>query len=178
MVHGGELRNFQQRSPRPIVDLGEDLADDATGHELQQALIVGVRHVEGRHAFAVTQDRDAIAQAVDFAHAVGDVDDAHAAALRLLDHREQTLRFAIGKRGRRLVQDQHRQLGAKRLGDLDHLLLGAAEILNALSRPQRKAELLENTVGPSMELGLVEKAVLGQLRAEKQVLLDGQRRDQ
>ena len=109
---------------------------------------------------------------------MGDVDDAHTAALRLLDHREQTLRFAIGERGRRLVQDQHRQLGAKCLGDLDHLLLGAAEILNALPRPQRKAEFFENAVGPSVEFGLVEKAVPGQLRAEKQVLLDSQRRDQ
>ena len=97
-----------------------------------EPLVVGLGDVECRHAFAVAQHGDAIADAADLVHAVGDVDDADAARLRLLDHREQALRFAIGERGRRLVEDQHRELGAERLGDLDHLLLGAGEVLDPL----------------------------------------------
>ena len=66
--------------------------------------------------------------------------------------REQPLGLAIGERGRRLVEDQHREVGAERLGDLDHLLLGAGEILDPLARPQRKAEPLEDLVGAAVQL--------------------------
>ena len=75
--------------------LGKNLGDDASGHELQEPLVVDRCDVQCRHAFAVTQDGDAIAELMDLAHAVGNVDDAHAPALRLLDHREQALRLAI-----------------------------------------------------------------------------------
>ena len=114
----------------------------------------------------------------DLAHPVRDIDDADAPRLRLLDHGEQALRFAIGERGRRFVEDQHREVGAERLGDLDHLLLGAGEILDPLARPQREAEPLEDVVGAAVQRRLVEKAAARQLGAEKQILLDGERRHQ
>jgi len=115
---------------------------------------------------------------VDLAHAVRDIDDAHAPAFRLLDHRKQALRLAIGQRGRRLVEDQDRKISAERLGNLDHLLLGACQVLDPLSWAKRKAELFENIVGTPMQFGFVEKAVVGQFGPKKQVFFDGQCGDQ
>ena len=87
--------------------------------------------------------------------------------------------LALGQRGRRLVEDQHRELGAERLGDLDHLLLGARESCDPLPRLERKAEPLEDLVARVRCMrALVEKAAARQLGAEEQVLLDGQRRHQ
>ena len=139
-VGGGEALDLEQGPPRREGDLREDLGDDAAGHELQQALVIGLVHGERGDALAVAQHGDAVADAPVLVHAVADIDDADAVALLLLDEREEPLRLAFGERRGRLVQDQHRGLGAERLGDLHHLLLGAGEILHALARPQRKAQ--------------------------------------
>ena len=75
--------------------------------------------------------------------------------------------LAIGERCGRLVEDQHRQPGAERFRDLHHLLLGAGEIVDALARAQRKAELREDSFGAAMQFDLVEDAVPGHFGAEE-----------
>ena len=110
---------------------------------------------------------------------MGDVDDADAVPPDLLDQAEQLVGLALGERGGRLVQDQHRELGAERLGDLDHLLLGARQA----SRPagagrSGKAEPGEDRLGAPVQLALVEQAATGRLGAEEQVLLDRHLRHQ
>ena len=152
----GQLRYFQHRPPRPVLDFGEHLADDTSGHELEKPLVINLGDVERCHAFAIPQHRDAIADAPNLAHPVCDINDADTSTLRLLDHCEQTLRLAVGKRSSRLVQDQYRQISAERFRDLDHLLFRAGQILDPLSRPQRKAEPFENIIGAAMELEFIK----------------------
>ena len=105
---------------------------------------------------------------------MGDVDDADPLFLRLLDQGEQAIGFALGKRGGRLVQDQDRQLGAERLGDLHHLLLGARQVGHALRRSDGKVEPIENFFGAGAQFPLVEQTAAAHFRPEKQVLLHGQ----
>ncbi|MFO1055584.1 MAG: hypothetical protein U1E53_01305 [Dongiaceae bacterium] len=63
---------------------------------------------QGGDVPAVAQHGDAVGDAADLAHPVGDVDDADAVRLGLLDQAEQAGRLALGQRGGRLVEDQHR----------------------------------------------------------------------
>ena len=137
--------------------------------------------VSARHrgdVAAVAQHRDAVADAADLADPMGDVDDARAVPLDLLDQAEQLVGLALGERGGRLVEDQHRELRAERLGDLDHLLLGAGEEADLLARAQREAEPGEDLLGAPVQLALVEQAATGRLGAEEQVLLDRHLRHQ
>ena len=114
------------RPARP--DRREELGDDPAGHQPDQLVLVRRPGVARRHIAAVAQHRDAVADPADLLHAVGDVDDADAVRLDLVDQGEELLGLAVGERGGRLVEDEHREVGAERLGDLDHLLLGAGQI--------------------------------------------------
>jgi hypothetical protein len=149
----------------------------AAGHETDQLVLGGFR-IDRRHVAAVTQDRDAVADASDLAHAVGNVDDADAACLDLLDQSEKLLGLAVGQRGRRLVENEHGEVGAERLGDLDHLLLGAREKGDALRRTQRKAEAFQDLRRALVQGRLVEHAEGGLFGAQEQVLLHRELRHQ
>ena len=157
-VRRREILDIQQHLAGIAADLGEDLGDHPAGHQLDQPGLRHLLHPEGRDMPAVAQHRDAVADALDLGHAVGDVDDADALALGLLDQAEQPLGLALGQGGRGLVEDEHRQLGAEGLGDLHHLLLGAGEIGHPHPRLQGKAEALDDLARLGMHGPLVEQA--------------------
>ena len=76
---------------------------------------------------AVAQHGDAIGDAVDLVHAMADEHHRHALPPQIVDHGEQPLDLALRQGGRGLVHDQHARVDRQRAGDLDQLLLGAAQ---------------------------------------------------
>ena len=72
-----------------------------------------------------------------------DVDDPDTAVLQLRDDLEQLLRFSLGERARRLVEDQHAHVARKGAGDFDHLLLSHAQIPHPGLRPNPQADPLQ-----------------------------------
>ena len=87
--------DLEHRAARVEGDLRKDLLDHPAGHQPHQLLLGGV----GRHRgdiTAVAQHRDAIADAPDLVHAMGDVDDADAIAPDLLDQAKQLVGLALG----------------------------------------------------------------------------------
>ncbi len=98
--------------------------------------------------------------------------------LDLVDEREELLGLAVGQRRGRLVEDEHREVGAESLGDLDHLLLGAGELLDPAFGPEREAEPRDDLAGAGADGALVEDAAAHDLGAEEEVLLDRHLRDE
>ncbi len=68
--------------------------------------------------------------------------------LDLVDQGEELLGLALGQRGGRLVEDQHGEVGAERLGDLHHLLLGAGQILRRC-RSARSGKPRRSRISPA-----------------------------
>ena len=101
------------------------LVDDAADHHADDLVH---RHLGGVHradVLAVAHDGDAVGDLFEFAHAVGYVDDAHAARLQITDEAEQLLDLAFSQRRGRLVHDEYaRVVVGEGLGDLHHLLAG------------------------------------------------------
>ena len=100
-------------------------------------------------------------------------------ALGLLDQREQPLGLALGQRRRRLVEDQHRQLGAEAPWRSPPSAARRATDRRRASRgfsgKPRRSRI--STALPCMAR-LSRKGPLGQLGAEEEVLLHGQLRHQ
>src|SRR5207249_9400979 len=86
-----------------VVDPREERLDLPPGHQLDELLGRRVLHVERRDAVAVPEHGDAVADPMDLVHPMGDVDDAHALPLDILDELEEALRLALGQRRCRLV---------------------------------------------------------------------------
>ena len=75
----------------------------------------------------VAQHGDPVGDAVDLVHAVADEHHRHALPAQVVDHGEQPVDLALRQGGGRLVHDQHAGAHRQRAGDLDQLLLGAAQ---------------------------------------------------
>ena len=109
---------------------------------------------------------------------MGDVDDADTVAFDLLDQREKPFGLLVGQRCRRLVEDEHRQFRPECLGNLDHLLLGPAELLDPPAWAQWETKAGDDLLGPPVQRPLVEETAADDLGAEREVLLDGHLRHQ
>jgi hypothetical protein len=134
--------------------------------------VAGLAHVERGYPAPVAEHGDAIADPVDLVHAVGDVHDPHPLPLALPEKLEEPVRFTLGEGRRRLVQDQDGQIGPQRLGDLHHLLLRAGETVDLRPRPEREPQPSQGGLGAAVQGALGQKRAPGQLRPQKQVLLD------
>ena len=156
----------------------EDLVDDPAGHQLDELLIARFLDGDGVDVHPVAQHGDAVADPLDLVHPVGDVDDADAIGLDLLDQPEQPVGLAFRERRGRLVEDHDIGLGAEGLGDLHHLLLGAGEVHHLVPGPEREAQAVQRLARLPGERRLVEEWPARQLIAEEQVLLDRELRHQ
>jgi hypothetical protein len=85
-----------------------------------------------------------VADEEDLLETVADVRDRDAAGLELADDRKQGVDLALRERGGRLVEDQDLGVEGQRLGDLDHLLFGHAELGDLLVEIQVALEQLQD----------------------------------
>ena len=106
---------------------------------------------------AVAQDDDAVGAVLDFAQPVGDVDDADALLAQFADELEQALGLGEREAGRRLVHDDDAGVERKRLGDLDHLLLGEGKLVEPRAAGDVEAEPLEQRFGVGVDLLAVDQ---------------------
>ncbi len=153
------------------------LLDGPPDHEAHELVGGGVR---GRlpDAAAVANDRDPIAQGGDLLEMVGDEHDADAFVPQRPHDGEQPVDLVGGEHRGRLVHDQHPRPQAQRLRDLDHLQPGYPEIAHAGARGYRQAHPLEQFGGVGLHGPAVDQPEAPRLPPEKDVLRDGQIRDQ
>ena len=165
---------------------GKDSRELAANHHPDERGAIDAGAFAGLDGLPIAEDGDAIGNREDLFETMRDIDDAAAVRLEQPDDREQSLDFAFGQRGRRLVHDDDLRVGADRLGDLDDLLLGHAERFDQARRIDRGADPAEELRRPALTCRPVQpppraagferhRDVLGdrQVGEERWLLVDG-----
>ena len=179
LARTGQGTDFEERRAArgaAALDVGE--AARATADDVLDDLVERqFGHRGGDDVPSVAQDGGAIGDPRDLVHAVRDVDDRHALGLEPAEKGEQLLDLAAGKRGRRLVENEHAYVARDRLDDLGELALPGREIPDEGLRIDLDAERLEQFAGAPGGGFVVDqaKAVLG-LVVQEDVLRRRQRR--
>jgi hypothetical protein len=107
---------------------------------------------------AIAQDGDGRADLRNLLEAVADVDHTRAARLELLHDPKELDDLVVRKRGGRLVHHDDVCVGADGPGDLDHLLLGHAQLPDLVAGIDRQVQLLEDGRRLSAHPGPVDDA--------------------
>ena len=151
-------------------DVRVDLLHRPAGHHLDQAIVRQATRRHGVDLAPVAQHGDAVGNLVDLLHAVRDVDDADALGLQATDQFEQAKRLLVGERRGRLVQDQHRRLGAQPLGNLDHLLLGPRQPGHGAAAVDVELQVREHALGATDHRCPIEQQPAPRFLPQEQVL--------
>ena len=168
----------QRRAARGVAALDVGEAPRAAANDiLDNSVERQFAHRRGDDVPSVAQDGGAIGDPRDLVHPVRDVDDRHALGLEPAQKGEQLLDLAAGKRGRRLVENEHAHVARDRLDDLGELALPGREISDQGLRIDLDAERLEEFARAPCGSFVVDqpKAVLG-LVVQEDVLRRRQRR--
>ena len=118
---------------------------------------------------------DAVGDALQLIHSVGDVDDANAVGLQLADEGEQVVNLRICQNRGGLVQNQDLGIVVReRLGDLNHLLLGNRQGSDLCLGINGQMEAVQQLLGSAVLLGLVQENTLGGLASDVNIIRNGQ----
>ena len=107
---------------------------------------------------AVAENRHFVGDLEQLVHLVRDVDDAFALGLQRADDAEEMRDFPVGERRGRLVHDQDVGIVGDRLGDLDHLPVGDAEIAHFGLGIDADVEPVEQSLGAAAHLVVADEA--------------------
>jgi hypothetical protein len=157
------------------IEMGGARVDDfASDHLLDDAL--GIRGGDGfgGDVFAVAQDGNGVAQAEDFFHAMGDVDDGDAAGFEFFEEREKMFAFADGERTGRLVHDDDFRADTESGGDLGHLFLAGGEVLHGGIDVERGFDFFEHAAGALAHGGVIDATKEAREFAEAKIFGDGE----
>src|SRR5919199_534355 len=150
----------------------------AADHEAGELPLVRLRGLHGIHHAPVADDGDVVAHVQKLAQLVGDQDDREPVRHELLEDGEEVIGLLRGEDGGGLVEDEDVGLAVEGLKDLYPLLDADGEVGYLRSRvdsePVALAQLL---CGPDGALE-VEGCAPARLRAEHDVLGDGEGRDE
>ncbi len=127
MPHRQHDRRIDIRLMLGRVEVGQLAADHHLRRRIRRQRDRGNRGDE----LTVAQHRHPVGQPHDLVELVRDEDDGDTARREPADLLEQRLRLAHRQHGGRLVHDQHPGVAADRLGDLDHLLVGHRQGIDA-----------------------------------------------
>ena len=143
----------------------------AAHHHLHDFLLVQLILAQFAHIGAVAQHRDAARQALDFGHAVADIQDRQALVALFLDNAEQLFGFAVGQCRRRFIHDQDAAFVHEGAGDFHLLLLGDRQAGHHGVGIEARAQVGQDGIGAAAHLGAVdgEERSLG-LAAHEDVL--------
>ena len=135
----GEPAHAQQRlAVRGELGLGRKcLVDGAADDEAQDLRLRDARRGHRAARLAVAQHRDAVGDALHLGQAVRDVDDGRARGRDRAHLLEQQLALDGRQRLGRLVEHEHLRLERQRLGDLDELAIGHAQLADPRRRIDR-----------------------------------------
>ena len=151
--------------PRDVAEFASDHQRDDPGHRRAG----GGKRFDG---LAVAHHRHAVGDALHLVHLVGDVDDADAMGLQVLDDGEQMFDLGLIERRRGLVHHQHFRVEREGLGDLDKLLARDREVADFSGRIDRHLHPLEQRGGGGVLLRLVDEhaETAARLAADEDVL--------
>src|SRR5437773_4217667 len=121
---------FQNRFAQRVRDARVDVFDLAANHQADEVIEPGGDHVAGADAFAVTQHRVAIGDALAFLEEMADVNDTHATLAQPLDDGEKIFRVGLRQAAGGLVYDDHLGRTDERARDLDNLLFRDGELID------------------------------------------------
>jgi hypothetical protein len=160
---------WERRDFLALVDGG----DVATDHMCDEAVGRDIGEAAGMDGSAVAQNGDAIPDGAQLVHAVGDVNDSHAAGFQIANDAEDLLGFSVGKRGGGLIEDQQARSVLYGAADFDQLLPGWAEPTDPPGRIQRKFILFDEPAGTLEDGAPIDPAERGAFFApEKNVFGD------
>ena len=115
-----------------------DRRDFAPDHAVDDLRRRHLRERAGVHGPPVAQDRDPVADRAQLLEPMRDVDDAHLALAQRPHDAEHFLRLGVGKRRSGLVENEQARTMLDRAADLDQLLGGRAQLLDAPIGVERK----------------------------------------
>src|SRR5690349_13667415 len=157
----------------------------SSDHTRDEALVRRTRDGAAIHGTTIAQHRITTGDLPDFLQEVADVDHRDSLRRQATNQCEEALGILALKRARWLVHEKHAGVSGERAADLDDLLRGERQILDAPIRiDARMSKLVEQsvraiprrvTIDPSMRRRLQSKAdVLGdrQMRAEGKLLMN------
>ena len=138
-------------------------------HAFDDLVDRGVGEIVRGDVAPIAQHRHPVDDRGHLVEPVRDVEDAHAAALQLVDHLEQLAGFRLGERRGGLVHDQ--QLGIERqgLGDLDHLPLRDRQRAHDGVCRDADPEALQACQGVGVQACAVDKPALAGLAGQVDV---------
>ena len=163
-----EVVDVDLGAPVDVFGLQHDVADGAgvlgvfvlqraADDHVDQLVHGHVLQVDGADVLAVADDRGALADAAQLRHAVADIHHAHALGLQPLDDLEQLVDLPLGQRRRGFVQHQDLGVEADGLGDLDHLLLGHAQLAHHGVGVQVDAQIVQDLFGFAVHHRVIDK---------------------
>ncbi len=123
--------------------------------------------IERADVGAVAQHGDAIAEPEHLGQPVRDIEQRRPALLQLLEHREQMVRFRIGQRRRRLVEDEDAAVERERAGDLQELAVRGRERFRASVGVDRQVQLVEERARARAHLALAQPSAAHDLAARR-----------
>ena len=112
--------------------LGEAVLDRTADHAADDAVLAEIVLALGERFNGVTvaDDGDVVRHIGDLVELVGDDDGGHTLLLEFQQKIQQRLGIRLVEGGGRLVQDHKARLFCQRLGNLNHLLLADADVLD------------------------------------------------
>ena len=148
--------------------------DFAADHLVDHAVVVGVGDLFRGHVPAIAQDGDFVAEAEDFLHAMGDVDDRDAALFQVGQQVEEVLALGERKGTRGFVHHDHPRMRAHRGGDLDDLLLPRAKSVDGQIHIDGSLDFRQHGAGCLAHPHAVDPAEPVWHIAEAEIFRDGQ----
>ncbi|ADI10120.1 hypothetical protein SBI_07000 [Streptomyces bingchenggensis BCW-1] len=149
------------------------LLDGAAHHQPDQFVLFGGGRDLG-DAAAVAQDGDAVAEGRYLLQVVGDEDDADAVRAQGADDPEELVDLFGGEHRGRLVHDQDAGVQGQRLGDLDHLQPGDAQVAYAVGGGDVDPDAGQQFGGPLVHGLAVDQPQSARLAPQEDVLGDAE----
>ena len=173
-----QIPHHQPRIAQPRGFLGEFLLDRAADHHFDHLPSGELANGPAANHLTVAHDGDAIGDLKNLVQAVADVNDANSLGAQLAHDDEQPFDLLRRERGRRLVHHDDSGVDRQRLGDLDHLLLGNAQVATRNVGVDRDADPSEELpCGPPL-VAAANKSPGGAFLAEKNIFRRGKGRNQ
>ena len=152
--------------------MGEQRVDRAPDHQPDDAVDGGVGDRPAADLAAVAQHGEAVAQRHHLVEAMGDEDDAETLRPKVAHDAEQLVDLGRAQRRSRLVHDDEPRSHRQSAGDLDHLLLGDAEIADQREGIEVEAEPAGDRAGLRRHAPPADEQARPGLAADEDVLRD------
>src|SRR5581483_8239396 len=164
------------RLGRRRLALGEDELERAAEHRGDEAFDGALARRRRLDVAAVLEHRDRVAEREHVGEDVRDVDDRDAVAPKLADDLEQAVGLDARQGRRRLVHHDQPRVADERAQDLDLLLVGHAQRLDARRRRRLEADARGELPEPRALVAAVEEPAAARFGAEEDVVENGHRR--